>query len=452
MVKIAGNFSKIEPKKVLVIGDFMLDKYTTGVVKRISPEAPVSVLKVLNERFMPGGAGNVVLNFLALKAKVVAIGRVGFDDEGEHLKACLEKEGANIKYFLSQKDYPTPVKNRLIASSQQLIRIDNEKNLPLPLILEERVIELLPTIINDVDIIAISDYAKGFLSDKIIKNVIQYAKRLNVPVLVDPKGDDFSKYLGATILKPNLQEAYIAAKCSSNESIEKVAKIIMYRTEVEYLIITMSENGIAVFDKNLKQQNFPAKVKEIKDVTGAGDTVLAMLGVTIANKFSIDIACRFANISASIAIEHIGCAKVTLADLAQRLLEFDAENKIFDETHLFALTEILKGKKFTILGIDSKKGMTTTLFKMINKLSKKQDHGLIIYLADKKPDKEFILLLSSISEVDFIIFQKKNLKSMTKTLKPQEIFLLDQDEMYPLKDIKELLSKKLSQKNDFLKV
>lgn len=193
MVKLSGMLSRFSPVRVLVIGDFMLDTYTTGKVKRISPEAPVSVLHVQKEESRPGGAGNVVLNLVSLGAKVIAVGRIGYDVAGEQLRDSLESEGVDTENIFLQKGYKTPVKNRLIADAQQVLRVDCETVSSLPESIEEQVLERLSPILDKVNIVAISDYGKGFLSKALLKKIIEMSREKEIPVIVDPKGDDFSK-------------------------------------------------------------------------------------------------------------------------------------------------------------------------------------------------------------------------------------------------------------------
>ena len=195
MVKLIGMFSRFNPVHVLVIGDFMLDTYTTGKVKRISPEAPVSILHVQKEESRPGGAGNVVLNLISLGAIVTAVGRIGYDPAGTELIKALDKEGVVVESLFLQKDFKTPVKNRLIADAQQILRVDFEAVVPIPTDLEQQVIEQLPALLEEVQIVAVSDYAKGFLSPFLLKNLIEMAKERRIPVIVDPKGEDFAKFV-----------------------------------------------------------------------------------------------------------------------------------------------------------------------------------------------------------------------------------------------------------------
>jgi rfaE bifunctional protein kinase chain/domain len=442
MVKLSGMLSKFGPVRVLVIGDFMLDTYTTGKVKRISPEAPVSVLHVQKEESRPGGAGNVVLNFVSLGAKVIAIGRIGNDIAGDDLQDSLESEGVNVENLIVQKGYKTPVKNRLIADAQQILRVDFETVSPLIHEIEQEVIERLPPLIDQVEIIAISDYGKGFLTRNLLKHIIQIAREKAIPVIVDPKGDDFSKYFGATVIKPNLTEAYAAAKLTLEAPLDQVANVILQSCGVEMLIITRSESGISFFNRAGQQFDFPVRSKEVKDVTGAGDTVLSMISIALANKLDIKYGAQLANIAAGMAIERLGCARINLSEMAERLLEYDVENKIFDEEHLFALQQVLKGKRYSVLGVDSTQGISTALFRSLRKLAARDNEKrLIVYVRDSDPDEEFVSLLSSLAEVDFIVLKCESLKNLCDIIHPHQVFIMEKDRLTALDHATALLSR-----------
>ncbi len=433
MVKLIGMLSRLGPVKVLVIGDFMLDAYTTGKIQRISPEAPVSVLNAHSEESRPGGAGNVVLNLCALGAKVIVAGRVGRDYAGEEIRSALEHEGVDIRGLLYQKRYKTPVKNRFIADSQQLLRVDFETITPLPEELEQELIQKLPDLMEECQIVAISDYGKSFLSNTLLGVVIEMAKAHHVPVIVDPKGIDFTKYRGATILKPNLAEAYAAARLPQDISLDEVAATVLKTCGVEQLMITRSQAGISLFKRSGERLDFPVRSKEVKDVTGAGDTVLSMLSVALANGLDIKYAAQLANIAAGMVIERIGCAQVSLSDMAERLMEFDEENKIFDGEHFFALQQSLKGKKCSVLSLEGNQGMSTAIFKSLRKLAAKEpENKLVVYLRDRQPDKEFISLLSSLSDVDFIVIECASLKNLCDLIQPADVYAIEEGKLIDL--------------------
>ncbi len=438
MVKITCDFNRFHSVKALVIGDFMVDKYTYGKVSRISPEAPVGVLKVDKETYLPGGAGNVVLNFLSFSCDVVAIGRIGDDLEGERLQILLEEKGADSSILLKQKNYSTPVKNRVIAESQQIVRIDKEDILPIDKKLEEKIINILSNVIQGIDVIAISDYAKGFLSTNLLEKIIEIGIEKNVPIIVDPKGTDFTKYQFATIVKPNLSEAYLAANLGKNVPIEKVAKKLLDQTNAKTIIITRSQDGISYFD-NKKACHFPIQSKEVVDVTGAGDTVLSIICIAIANNMDMSECCMLANIAAGIAIEHIGCAKITLSDLSKRLLQIDLGNKVFDENHLFALKHVLKEENFSILMLDSFE-FNTNLYKHIRSISKK--NKLVVYLDNE--DEDFIECLSAFKEVDFIILHKKCLIDLCSKIRPKDVYYIKDNKLISEKNLLKNLIKDFS--------
>ena len=442
MVKLSGILSRFNPVKVVVIGDFMLDTYTTGKVKRISPEAPVSVLHVEKEESRPGGAGNVALNLISLGACVAVVGRIGFDLAGEKLRSALENEGIATQYLFSQKEYKTPVKNRLIADSQQILRVDFETVDPFPSWMEEEMTLQLPSLLDGVQTIAISDYGKGFLSKSFLQKIIALASERQIPVIVDPKGDDFSKYAGASLIKPNLLEAYTAAKLPLDTPLEQVAHMLLQHSGIETLMITRSESGISLFNRAGERLDFPVRPKEVKDVTGAGDTVLSMISIALANRLDMHYGAQLANIAAAMAVEKLGCARITLSQVAERLLELDVDNKIFDEEHLFALEQALKGKRYTVLGVNSTQGMSTSLFRALRQLSFQDvDKKLIVYMRDYNSDEEFVSFLSSLDEVDFIVLKSESLKHLCDVIHPDQVFIIENEGLIALDHATALLSR-----------
>lgn len=314
----------IKSKKILVIGDLMLDVYTFGDVVRISPEAPVPVLRVISESRRPGGAGNVILNLISLGMEVVAVGRVGNDVGGSTFLQEMAKEGVDARGIICDSSFQTPLKNRMIAAGQQIVRIDYEHSTPLSAQLEKEVVSTLPKLLNQVEMVAISDYAKGFLTPSLLAEVIKIAKCAGVPVIVDPKGRDFTRYRGATLIKPNYSEALDAAGLGHEATLDDVACRIFRDIDVETLMVTRSKEGISVFGRQGERQDFPARVHEIKDVTGAGDTVLAVVTAALANQLSLAEAAELANVAAGIAIKRVGCARISLDDLSHGLLEIGA--------------------------------------------------------------------------------------------------------------------------------
>lgn len=429
MGKLAGTLSHFQPISALVVGDFMLDTYTTGRVRRISPEAPVPVMEVIKQEARPGGAGNVVLSLLALGAHVMAAGRIGDDSEGKTITALFDEAGIDHSCLLIEREYRTPIKNRLIADSQQLLRVDREKVVPISPLFEKKLFQRLQRALKHVQVIALSDYGKGGLTPTLIADLIALARQENIPIIVDPKGIDFVKYRHATILKPNLSEAYAAVKMESKEPLEAVAAKILQITEVDYLLITRSEAGISLFDRSMQRWDFPVRSKEVIDVTGAGDTVLAVVSAALANGLDLATAVQLANIAAGIAIERLGCAQITLAELTCRLLEFDCDSKVYDECHAFALSQVLKGRRYSLLVLSKGQKMSNALFRTLRTLKGDSREHVVVYVRGAHADDEFVHLLSSLQEVDTIILQTDSLKNLCETIQPNGIYFLEREKL-----------------------
>lgn len=429
-MKLTGMFSRFESIEVLLIGDFMLDAYTTGTIDRISPEAPVTILHADQIDNRPGGAGNVALNFLSLGAAVYAVGRVGFDEAGEQLLSKLKEEGVDVQGILVEKSFTTPKKNRLIANSQQLMRVDFENITPSSEELQRSIVQSVQTLLPKINIVAVSDYGKGLLTPALLQEIISLCKQHDKPIVIDPKGKDFTRYRGATLIKPNLKEARNASHLPPEASLEQVAESILKQTEADMLLITKSKDGISLFYENNDSYEFPVRVREVKDVTGAGDTVLAMICTAMANGLDIKYAAQLANLAAGIAIERIGCARISLSDIASRLLEVDVENKIFDEEHLFALKEALKNREYLIVSLDGNEEMTIRNFHHIYTLSKEySDHNLIVYIRSSSPSDQCVALLSSLAEIDFVILPCKSIRNLCHLLRPSHVFEIEGEEL-----------------------
>ena len=440
MVKLAGPFSQLGKAKILVAGDLLCDIYTIGKAKRISPEAPVAVLNVDFEDQRPGGAGNVILNLASLGAEVVPLGRIGNDFIGNYLKDFFINEKISIEGLFTENGYKTPIKNRMIADQQQIVRVDYETITTISEMLEQEIIEKLPTILKDIQILAISDYGKGFLTSSLLSELISQANQKGIPIITDPKGTDFQKYAGTTVLKPNLGEAYAAANLSLQAPIEKVAEKILKSTEVQVLMITRSEEGMSLFYKNGERQDFLVEVREVKDVTGAGDSVLAVMALSLANGLSLEDGAKLSNIAGGIAIEHLGCARIGLPELARRVLKQDKLNKIFDHEHIYVLTKALEGRQFCLLALKNQKEFNLNTFQIIRNFSQKKGWDLLIYLQEESPNIDFVNLLSSLEEVSFILIDSENLRSICSKVKPHEVFKVENEKLVKLDSYQKLIS------------
>lgn len=410
MVKLIGNFSRLDKKKVLVAGDLLLDTYTIGKARRISPEAPVAVIEVKRHEERAGGAGNAILNLISLGAEVVALGRVGQDAAGKTLIQSLRLENVNTEGVIEEPNFATPIKNRIVADNQQIVRVDHETIKPLSPECEEKLITQLPFLLEGIQAIAISDYGKGFLSEKLLKKLILLARSKNIFIIVDPKGNDFSRYNHANLIKPNAKEAYQAAHLDASFSLDEVAEKIFTTTGIEYLMVTRSEEGISLFEKNNLRHDFPVVAKQVKDVTGAGDTVLAMLALSLANALPLSIAIQFSNVAAGIAIEQFGCARVSLPELAKRLLEFDISNKIFDADHLHALKASLANQPCSLVSIQGPPSIS-----LIHRLTEhKKATGRSIVASITGPvQEETLSMVTALQPIDFILLNTDSKKILS---------------------------------------
>ncbi|HEV8052957.1 MAG TPA: bifunctional ADP-heptose synthase, partial [Parachlamydiaceae bacterium] len=398
------------------------------------------VIQVTSEEKRPGGAGNVVLNLRSLGAAVTLIARVGNDSSSEILREALNQEGVDVGGLFVQQGFSTPMKNRVIADNQQIVRVDYEQITQLPEMLEQEIVDALPDLLDGVDAIAISDYGKGFLTRTLLSSVIEQAKSRNIPIITDPKGNDFTKYNGTTLIKPNLSEAYAAANMLPDATLDAAAQRILQLVDTETLMITRSEHGITTFQRNGQRNDFPVKSREIKDVTGAGDTVLATLSYAIANGLSVAEAVQLSNIAAGIAIEHFGCARISLPELARRLLEFDAVNKVFDREHMAALYETLKGREYTLLGLSGSEGMTSAVFSAIHGLSKNKDRDLVVFLRDVEPDSDFVNMIASLNDIKFIIVESDHVADLCESVVPAGIYIVVGKELSQLHSVTELFN------------
>ena len=303
--------------KVLVVGDLIIDQYLWGSCERISPEAPVQIVNIDSENIVLGGAGNVVNNLKSLGAKVDVISVISDSKTSEILQGLLTNIGVDTKYLISQKDRINSKKSRIIASQQQVVRYDHESTEEINDKSQNHLIDIFKKIVTNYEIVLLSDYSKGVLTRSLTQSLIKISRKNNIKVLIDPKGSDFSKYKGAFLLTPNKKEASEATKINIQDKASLKDAIISIKTECELdvSIITLSENGIAIYDNNLRTH--PTVSREVFDVTGAGDTILASLGFALACGYEIDNAVEFSNLAAGVVVGKIGSSTATLNEIIQ---------------------------------------------------------------------------------------------------------------------------------------
>lgn len=299
--EIISNFHNL---KVAVIGDIILDKYLWGDVERISPEAPVPVVDVKKETVSLGGASNVANNIVSLEATAYMVGVIGEDENGKIIENLLKER--NIKPILiKDKNRPTIEKTRVIAVSQQLLRIDRENRMPLKEDIEDNIINSIKDIQKDVDAYILSDYGKGVIT----KKVSEFIKSLNKPIFVDPKPSNFHLYKNITIMTPNKKEAYESVKLDKTVPLEEVGKKILEELKINQLLITLGSEGMALFEGD-KIVKIPAKAKKVFDVTGAGDTVISVLALSKLSGGTWEESATISNYAAGYVVGEIGTATI----------------------------------------------------------------------------------------------------------------------------------------------
>lgn len=315
------DISRFSNCRALVVGDLMMDEYVWGSVDRISPEAPVQVVSVERDGFTLGGAGNVVNNLAALGASVSVAGIIGAGADGARLldlcrNLCVDTGGVCI-----DPNRPTTRKTRIIAGNQHVLRIDRETKREIAGPAMERMIDFLRERIAEADVVLISDYAKGVVTPAVIREIIQSAKKKGTPVLADPKGRDFSKYAGVYLLTPNRKEALLASgvELAAGETLDRAARRIFDAAAIQNLLITCGPDGMVLYEGDRPARTIPAEARQVFDVSGAGDTVLSVLGLGIAAGFSLHEAAKVANTAAGVVVGKVGTATVTREELASAL-------------------------------------------------------------------------------------------------------------------------------------
>lgn len=310
------NYSINTNVKVLVIGDIMLDHYIYGTCNRISPEAPVPVVEVRDETYTLGGAGNVLKNIKALGCEADIISVIGEDDNAAIIIEYLCSHEINTENLIGDKARCTTIKSRVLVSNHQMIRLDREITDPVNNDIADRLLSIVKNKISNYDIVLLSDYNKGLLTGYLLKQIFNICKSAGVRTIVDPKGLDFEKYWGVNVIKPNKKEAMAATGIviKDKETLEAACKKIKQITGCDDVVITMSEDGIASYSDG-KLEVIATKALGVIDVTGAGDTVLASLGVALAEGNNLHNSCDFANHAAAIVVSKVGSATATLHEI-----------------------------------------------------------------------------------------------------------------------------------------
>ncbi|MGH7884458.1 MAG: D-glycero-beta-D-manno-heptose-7-phosphate kinase [Thermodesulfobacteriota bacterium] len=436
-MNIKDIVSKFKKHKILVVGDIMLDHYIFGKVDRVSPEAPVPVVKHEDELFSPGGAANVMLNLNSMGAKTALIGTVGKDKNGVKLLELIKNVGIRTDGIIVDKLKRTTLKTRIVSSNQQLLRIDREDKEEIDSETKNKVLQTTKNMFNkfNPNAVIISDYNKGLLTREIISTLISECKKQKIFIGIDPKGDDFSRYKGVNLITPNIKEAETASKIKINDesSLLKSINNILKQTKAGCVLITKGKSGISYKIKNKKMKSLPAEVKEVFDVTGAGDTFISAMVLSYLSTKSFDISSNIANKAAGISVTKFGATQITQNDLI--LSEHKLNNKIVEAKNL---SEIIRKHKKT----GKKIVFTNGCFDLFHHghltlLNKSKSLGDILIVAinsdstvnrlkgNSRPivnEKQRAALISSLEFVDYVtVFEEITPLKIIKTIKPDII-------------------------------
>lgn len=420
---------------VLVAGDYILDNYVGGEVRRVSVEAPVPVLNVKWEKSHLGGAGNVVNNIRALSARAKVLSCIGQDESGDKLISLLRNIGADVSFLMRKPELSTVVKTRIVAKNQQIVRIDREEETALPDEFFKFVSEHLDEIFAYVDILLLSDYGKGTLTEDITQLLIKKANDLGIPVFVDPKGTEWKKYYGATVCTPNLNELSAVSgqelTHDMDDEIYNAAYDLCKRLDIDYILVTRSEKGMVLVSSEGVKTDYPARKKEVVDVVGAGDTVISTLALSMFAGFDMGTCCQLANAAAAVVISKFGTATVDLHELIGTEIVSSGRKRVTQE-EIYYVTKFLKrqGKRIAF---------TNGCFDLVHaghifSLEKARSYGDVLIVginSDEsvrklKGDKHPILdednrsyLLQSLAVVDYvIIFNEDTPEQLIRRVRP----------------------------------
>lgn len=308
-------------KRVLVAGDLMLDRYWSGEVDRISPEAPVPIVRKVGAFDVPGGAANAACNVAALGARVTLFGVTGRDAAGTELRAMLRNRGIDCTHISIAAGRPTTLKLRIVAHDQQIVRIDEEATAPVNAAMAKAVVARAARIMPRIDAVLISDYAKGFAIAPVVQGIIAAARRHSKPVVVDPKGAGLDRYRGATVLKPNRNELAVLTGLPARQHREtmQAARRLLQLAGSSAIVVTEGKDGMTLLQPDTPEEYFPSFARQVYDVTGAGDTALATLAVALAAGAALSDAVWLANLAAGLAVGESGTVAISAGKLAKAM-------------------------------------------------------------------------------------------------------------------------------------
>ncbi len=430
------DMSRFDRCRVLVIGDLMIDEYLWGEVDRISPEAPVQVVSVLRDSSTLGGAGNVVNNLVALGARVAVAAVVGAGDNADLLIKKFRELDVDTAGLIQDPTRPTTRKTRVIGGHQHVLRIDRETRQDISEADADQLVRFVKGRVHSFDVILISDYGKGLLSETLLRQIMRVARENKKPVIIDPQGLNFKKYAEATAITPNKREASLAAgiEIVDDASLKVAGEKLLHDIPVQKVVMTCGKDGMVLFESGKKPYWIGAKVRQVFDVSGAGDTVLAVLGLGLVSGISFRHAASLANVAAGIVVGKVGTATVSREEL-RRAIEpsvdpLSAKQKTLAD--LIPIAERLSSEGKTIV-------MTNGCFDLLHvghiqllSASKKMGDVLVVAIDDDESvralkgrgrpiiaARERVRIISALDCVDYVtLFSTKELESLIEAIRP----------------------------------
>ena len=442
MQRLNVELEKLNGKKIVVLGDFMVDEYLSGDVSRVSPEAPVPVVNVQNRTQRLGGAGNVIRNLCALGAQVSAVSFIGNDDAGEWLMSRMHEYNVDVRGVFRFSDAVTGIKTRVTVRNQQLLRYDREMIQKAPKAFVDFLRGILPDILQGASAVIISDYGKGVITEETAQLIINLAKQKQIFVAVDPKGCDYSKYRGATICTPNMKELREATgnACQTEEEILASGLKLCKEHDLAYVLATRSEKGMSLINGSTEEKtDYPAEAKEVIDVTGAGDTVISSFTLCCGAGFSVDDACRISNLAASIVVSKFSAAVATVEEIQNLISIMENVHKLKKGTQKILTAEQMQEKAEEIRQANRKIVFTNGCFDIVHaghissfKQAKAFGDILVVGLnadasirrikGEKRPIVDQVnraVLISELQTVDYVvIFEEDTPENLIRMIKP----------------------------------
>lgn len=430
------NVSKFDTCSVLVVGDLMIDEYVWGDVDRISPEAPVQVVTVKTDEYTPGGAGNVVMNLVALGARVSVAGVTGKGRNGKRLLDMFRGLGVETGGVVQEAGRPTTRKTRIIANNQHVLRIDRETRAPLSNTAFDAVFEFIAGEMPHVDVVLISDYGKGLITGPLLSKLVDIAKTHTKISIADPKGLDFSKYAGVSLLTPNKKEASLASgvEIMDESTLFECGDRLLKSLDIGKLLITCGKEGMVLFDRGKAPYKISAETRQVYDVSGAGDTVLAVCGLALAAGASFEESAALANTAAGIVVGKVGTATVSKGELIAALRPFPdgtaSKQRVFSELSPLIQDLKRKGKRLVLTNgcFDLLHAGHIKLFSA----SKRLGDVLIVAIDDddsvkslkgpQRPvisERDRVRILSALDSVDYVVvFSSGELHRLIEIVRP----------------------------------